>query len=189
MPPSASTNYGAQPGARRTRARAASGGPRRRASEHHLPCTRTRKRHCTAGTRKSPSPAGQGDRYRDIYTHQSRGRQVHRKLLSLARPACGERRRALWLFRQLKPSRDEYRLATGKPGVPATAPRMPRCQARSRWQSCSTGHHARPGLSYPSRHERTRRLAQRCSCKLRRRVSSLAPTPRIACADDESGRT
>ena len=40
-------------------------------------------------------------------------------------------------------------------------PLLPRGQARSRWQSCSTGHHA-SGLSYPSRHERTRRLAGRC---------------------------
>ena len=154
-----------------------------------FPCTRTRKRHALLAPESHRHPAGQGDRYRDIYTHLSRGRQVHRKLLSLARPACGERRRALWLFRQLKPSRDEYGWpATSKPGAPATAP-LPRGQARSRWQSCSTGHHARPGLSYPSRHERTRRLAQRCSCKLRRRVSSRAPTPRLACADDESGRT
>ena len=91
------------------------------------------------------NPAGQGDRYRDISIHQSRGRQVHRKLLSLARPACGERRRALRLFRRLKPNRDEYRLAgdeqTGHTRYrPAHAPR-PSALAMAElldWSPCQT---------------------------------------------------
>ena len=95
-----------------------------------FPCTRTRQRHALLAPESQRHPAGQGDRDGDIYVHLSRGRQVHRKLLSLARPACGEHCRALWLFRQLS------RAATSTAGrrrANRAYPRPPRaCPAAKR---------------------------------------------------------
>jgi hypothetical protein len=56
------------------------------------------------------TPAQPDDRYGDIFVDLERGREVYRKWLALARPATGELRRPLWIFRQLKPSRDAYQL-------------------------------------------------------------------------------
>jgi hypothetical protein len=51
-----------------------------------------------------------GDRYADIHVDLTRGREVYRKWLALARPACGELRRPIWLFRPVKPTLDAYSL-------------------------------------------------------------------------------
>lgn len=40
----------------------------------------------------------------------TRGREVYRKWLALARPAAGALRRPLWIFRQVKPAREAYLL-------------------------------------------------------------------------------
>jgi anaerobic selenocysteine-containing dehydrogenase len=56
------------------------------------------------------SPARADDRYADIFVDFSRAREVYRKWTALARAAGGELRRPLWLFRQVKPHRDAYRL-------------------------------------------------------------------------------
>jgi hypothetical protein len=53
-------------------------------------------------------PAPPSDRYGDIAVDLSRSREVYRRWLSLARPAHGELRRPLWLYRQVKPSRSAY---------------------------------------------------------------------------------
>ena len=55
-------------------------------------------------------PAGSEDRYADIYVDFARAREVYRKWLALARPASGELRRPIWLFRPVKPVLDAYRL-------------------------------------------------------------------------------
>ncbi|MHB1569826.1 MAG: molybdopterin dinucleotide binding domain-containing protein, partial [Solirubrobacteraceae bacterium] len=55
-------------------------------------------------------PALPGDRYGDIHVDFARARDVYRKWLSVARPASGELRRPIWLFRPLKPAFDAYRL-------------------------------------------------------------------------------
>jgi hypothetical protein len=56
------------------------------------------------------TPSQPDDRYGDIFVDLARSREVYRKWLALARPATGELRRPRWIFRQLKPSRDAYRL-------------------------------------------------------------------------------
>jgi anaerobic selenocysteine-containing dehydrogenase len=56
------------------------------------------------------TPARPGDRYADIAVDLSRSREVYRRWLSLARPAHGQLRRPLWLYRAVKPSREAYRL-------------------------------------------------------------------------------
>ena len=50
------------------------------------------------------------DRYADIYVDFTKARSVYRKWLSVARPAAGELRRPIWLFRPVKPVLDAYRL-------------------------------------------------------------------------------
>jgi hypothetical protein len=55
-------------------------------------------------------PALPGDRYADIHVDFARARDVYRKWLAIARPARGELRRPIWLFRPLKPVFDAYRL-------------------------------------------------------------------------------
>jgi anaerobic selenocysteine-containing dehydrogenase len=56
------------------------------------------------------TPARPEDRYADVVVDFDRARRVYRKWLALARPASGDLRRPLWLFRQVKPSRAAYRL-------------------------------------------------------------------------------
>jgi anaerobic selenocysteine-containing dehydrogenase len=56
------------------------------------------------------TPAGPGDRYADIAVDLSKSREVYRRWLSLARPAHGQLRRPLWLYRAVKPTREAYRL-------------------------------------------------------------------------------
>jgi anaerobic selenocysteine-containing dehydrogenase len=51
-----------------------------------------------------------GDRYADILVDFARAREVYRKWLAVARPASGELRRPIWLFRPLKPVIDAYKL-------------------------------------------------------------------------------
>jgi anaerobic selenocysteine-containing dehydrogenase len=53
-------------------------------------------------------PADAGDRYADIYVDFERARRVYHKWLALARPASGELRRPIWLFRPVKPRLDAY---------------------------------------------------------------------------------
>jgi anaerobic selenocysteine-containing dehydrogenase len=50
------------------------------------------------------------DRYADIYVDFARAREVYRKWLALSRPASGELRRPIWLFRPVKPVLDAYLL-------------------------------------------------------------------------------
>ncbi|MDQ6806301.1 MAG: hypothetical protein M3065_15370 [Actinomycetota bacterium] len=50
------------------------------------------------------------DRYADIYVDGHRANQVARKWESLTRPAMGELRRPIWLFRPVKPVLDAYQL-------------------------------------------------------------------------------
>jgi hypothetical protein len=54
-------------------------------------------------------PARRGDRYADIHVDHGRARAVYRKWLALARPAIGEYRRPIWLFRPVKPTVEAYR--------------------------------------------------------------------------------
>ena len=56
------------------------------------------------------TPARPHDRYGDIFVNLARSREVYRKWLALSRPATGELRRPLWIFRHVKPSREAYRL-------------------------------------------------------------------------------
>jgi hypothetical protein len=55
-------------------------------------------------------PALPTDRYGDVHVDFSRARAVYRKWLTLARPATGELRRPIWLFRPVKPQLDAYAL-------------------------------------------------------------------------------
>jgi hypothetical protein len=55
-------------------------------------------------------PAPPGDQYGDIHVDFALARQVYRKWLSLTRPASGEHRRPIWLFRPVKPALDAYLL-------------------------------------------------------------------------------
>ena len=55
-------------------------------------------------------PADPEDRYADIVVDGARAREVYRKWLALARPAAGELRRPIWLFRPVKPVLDAYAL-------------------------------------------------------------------------------
>ncbi len=56
------------------------------------------------------TPARPDDRYADIFVDFERSREVYRKWLSVTRPASGELRRPIWLFRPVKPVLDAYRL-------------------------------------------------------------------------------
>lgn len=55
-------------------------------------------------------PAEPGDQYADIHVDFARAREVYRKWMALARPAAGELRRPIWLFRPVKPVLDAYKL-------------------------------------------------------------------------------
>jgi len=55
-------------------------------------------------------PAEPGDRYADICVDFEKARGVYRKWMALARPASGELRRPIWLFRPVKPVLDAYAL-------------------------------------------------------------------------------
>ena len=55
-------------------------------------------------------PAEPGDRYADICVDFGKARAVYRKWAALARPASGELRRPIWLFRPVKPVLDAYAL-------------------------------------------------------------------------------
>jgi len=55
-------------------------------------------------------PAQPGDQYADIHVDFARARAVYRKWLALTRPATGELRRPIWLFRPVKPALAAYAL-------------------------------------------------------------------------------
>jgi anaerobic selenocysteine-containing dehydrogenase len=55
-------------------------------------------------------PALPDDRYADIYVDGQRAVAVARKWESLTRPATGQLRRPIWLFRPVKPALDAYQL-------------------------------------------------------------------------------
>ena len=55
-------------------------------------------------------PADPSDQYADIYVDFARARDVYRKWRALARPAVGELRRPIWLFRPVKPGIEAYEL-------------------------------------------------------------------------------
>ena len=56
------------------------------------------------------APAREGDQYGDVWIDLSRSRSVYEKWLRIARPATGDMRRPLWMFRQVKPTRAAYQL-------------------------------------------------------------------------------
>ncbi|MEO8687625.1 MAG: molybdopterin-dependent oxidoreductase [Solirubrobacteraceae bacterium] len=56
------------------------------------------------------TPARHDDRYADVVVDFEKSRAVYRKWLALARPAAGELRRPIWLFRPVKPVLDAYAL-------------------------------------------------------------------------------
>jgi len=51
-----------------------------------------------------------GDEYADVFVDFARAREVYRKWLSLTRPAAGELRRPIWLFRPVKPALPAFTL-------------------------------------------------------------------------------
>jgi hypothetical protein len=55
-------------------------------------------------------PALSGDQYADIHVDFSRSRDVYRKWIALTRPASGDLRRPIWLFRPVKPQLSAYAL-------------------------------------------------------------------------------
>ena len=55
-------------------------------------------------------PAEPGDQYADIHVDFERARGVFHKWLGLTRPATGDLRRPIWLFRPVKPVLDAYTL-------------------------------------------------------------------------------
>jgi hypothetical protein len=94
------------------------------------------------------APARDEDRYGDILVDLNRSRDVYRKWRALVRPAAGELRRPLWLFRQLKPSREAYRLpTTRRPSGRAKQQRTPAGRARSSSRRSSTGRRSRRGAT------------------------------------------
>ena len=54
--------------------------------------------------------ADRDDRYADIHVDHAKARAVYRKWLALARPAAGDLRRPIWLFRPVKPAFDAHLL-------------------------------------------------------------------------------
>ncbi|HTN25496.1 MAG TPA: hypothetical protein VL120_16015, partial [Solirubrobacteraceae bacterium] len=50
------------------------------------------------------------DRYADIHVDFAKARDVYRKWLAVTRPASGELRRPIWLFRPVKPALGAYAL-------------------------------------------------------------------------------
>jgi anaerobic selenocysteine-containing dehydrogenase len=79
-------------------------------------------------------PALPDDRYADIHVDFARAREVYRKWLSIARPATGELRRPIWLFRPLKPVFDAFLLPDDE--------RTAEARARSAHPSALELHHA-----------------------------------------------
>jgi anaerobic selenocysteine-containing dehydrogenase len=68
-------------------------------------------------------PAGPSDRYADIHVEYERARTVYRKWLALTRPAAGDLRRPIWLFRPVKPHIDAYVLPDDQQAAPTGAAR------------------------------------------------------------------
>jgi hypothetical protein len=66
-------------------------------------------------------PARPDDRYADIHVDHARARAVYRKWLALARPATGELRRPVWLFRPVKPTLEAYRNPRSHPAFAPTS--------------------------------------------------------------------
>jgi len=62
-----------------------------------------------------------GDRYADIHVDFARARAVYRKWLALTRPASGDLRRPIWLFRPVKPALEAYRLPQDEATLKARA--------------------------------------------------------------------
>jgi anaerobic selenocysteine-containing dehydrogenase len=60
-----------------------------------------------------------GDQYADIHVDFAKARAVYTKWLALTRPAEGQLRRPIWLFRPVKPTLDAYRLESPSPPGPA----------------------------------------------------------------------
>jgi hypothetical protein len=73
-------------------------------------------------------PPGPRDRFADIHVDFARARRVCRKWLTLARPASGELRRPIWLFRPVKPTLEAYRLPDDRAAAqaPEALPSAPR---------------------------------------------------------------
>ena len=72
------------------------------------------------------TPARPGDAYADIYVDHARAREVYRKWLALTRPARGELRRPIWLFRPVKPRLSAYALPQDERTLAARAAPEPR---------------------------------------------------------------
>lgn len=51
------------------------------------------------------APAREGDEYGDVWIDLARSRAVYEKWMGITRPATGEQRRPLWMYRQVKPAR------------------------------------------------------------------------------------
>lgn len=66
-------------------------------------------------------PAEPEDRYGDVVVDHARARDVYRRWLALARPAGGELRRPIWLFRPVKPALEAYRLPADRRGASGAA--------------------------------------------------------------------
>jgi hypothetical protein len=66
-------------------------------------------------------PALPDDRYADIHVDGRRAQEVARKWESLTRPATGELRRPIWLFRPVKPVLDAYKLPDDERTAEASA--------------------------------------------------------------------
>jgi anaerobic selenocysteine-containing dehydrogenase len=60
-----------------------------------------------------------GDQYADIHVDFAKARAVYAKWLALTRPAEGQLRRPIWLFRPVKPTLDAYQLESPSPPGPA----------------------------------------------------------------------
>jgi anaerobic selenocysteine-containing dehydrogenase len=61
-------------------------------------------------------PAAHDDRYADIFVDFARARDVYRKWLELTRPATGDLRRPIWLFRPVKPQLSAFALPDDEQG-------------------------------------------------------------------------
>ena len=92
------------------------------------------------------TPGRPGDRYADIYVDHARAREVYRKWLTLARPAAGDLRRPIWLFRPVKPVLAAYELPADRRGPGSGAAPDARELARLvDWSPADTwGHGAEP---------------------------------------------
>ncbi|MEA2346674.1 MAG: hypothetical protein QOG62_461 [Thermoleophilaceae bacterium] len=70
-------------------------------------------------------PAQPGDEYADIHVDHAKARDVYRKWLALARPAEGDLRRPIWLFRPVKPHLDAYAAPAAGVARPSPGPTVP----------------------------------------------------------------